>query len=178
MDDRTEDRRQRIDKSEPSVCLNCLNRLNCLLSVVCCLFIGCAAPPKIEEKTIFVFLFYNETKEYGLSEVLNLAITDEIMKDGHLKIEDREKVDLSLSGRIVDYKKTPVAWTEKKEIIEYRLRMDIEFELFFQNNLILKKRLSEAIIYSEDEEKEKLRLCVRVGRRISNELRRFIKGYK
>ncbi|MEW6007379.1 MAG: LptE family protein [bacterium] len=143
-----------------------------------CLILGCSPPSKIEERTIFVSLFYNDTKEYGLSEKLNMAMVDEIMKDGNFTIEARQKADLIITGRIVYYKKTPVAWREKKEIIEFRIRMDIEFEVFYRDNSILKKRLTEAIIYSEDEEKERQRLLNRISRSICNELRRFIKGYK
>ncbi|MEW6481916.1 MAG: LptE family protein [bacterium] len=161
------------DKGMWNVFISLLSTLYSLLFLL-----SCATLPKTEQKTIFVSLFYNETKEYGLSEKLNMAMVDEIMKDGNFKIEDREKAELILSGRIVDYKKTPLAWTEKKEIIEFRIRMDIEFEVFYRNNSILKKRLTEAIIYSEDEEKERGGLLNRISRSICNELRRFIKGDK
>jgi|GEM_PF-6526210 len=144
-----------------------------LCSVLCALvLIGCFVPPKMtrEGESIFVSIFKNKTREYGLEEELSSAIIEEVMKGGVFKIESKERADYSLYGEILDYKKAPIAWTSDKEITEYRLTLRVVFELKRGDTIILKEEAIEAIVYSKDEEYYKKMLLKRISRSIVNRL--------
>lgn len=133
--------------------------------------IGCFAPSNIvkEKRGIFISIFKNNTREYGLSNELNLAMIDEIMKDPNFRIEKRDDAELTLKGCIIDYKKTPIAWDLKI----YRMSITIEYELFDKGSLIQKEILSSEIIYpyKDNEQEEGKRLLKNISRAMVNRLK-------
>ncbi|HAW50574.1 TPA: hypothetical protein DCX16_06470 [bacterium] len=146
--------------------------------------IGCLSPPEMVlpeyTKTIFVSIFQNETSEYGIQERLRSVIADEIVKDGRLRIEDKDP-DCKIKGKISLYKKEPIAWTEEYRITEYRLILTID--VFVEDrtgNKIWEGNIFEEVTYmpitsplgtdKETEDQAKKRLIEKISRKIANRL--------
>lgn len=151
---------------------------NLRLLAYCFFLIGCFAPLKVKEKkSIFVSIFKNNTREYWISNELNLAMIDEIMKDGNFIMENSKDATFLLEGCIISYKETPIAWDREMKIRESRIEITIEYELFDKGSLIKNGRLSSGIIYlyKDNPEEERGRLLKSISRALINDIRRIIK---
>ena len=67
-------------------------------------------PPHL--KTVAIPLMENKTAEFGITETLTDAVTDEFVRDGSLKITDRSSADVLLIGSIT----FRISWTQSKSL--------------------------------------------------------------
>jgi len=90
---------------------------------------GCASPyspaPQILPayiKTIYVRPFVNNTNQYGLEEKLTLAVIDEFVRDGRLKVVNSEgEADGVLAGEISKYILQPLTYDANMVTEQYKL---------------------------------------------------------
>lgn len=62
----------------------------------------------------------------GLEVDLTNAIMNRFIFDGNLKVVSREKADAILEGKLVDYRRDPLRYSEGDDIQEYRLSVTME----------------------------------------------------
>ena len=90
---------------------------------------GCASPyspaPQILPaymKNIYIRPFVNNTSQYGLEEKLTLAVVDEFVRDGRLKVVNSEaEADAVLVGEISKYILQPLTYDANMVTEQYKL---------------------------------------------------------
>jgi len=92
--------------------------------------------PYNEAVTIAVPTFRNSippenllTNVAGLEIDITQAVIDEMVKDGNLKVVDRDKADLVLIGDIVAYEQEPFRFSRFEEVDEFRLFITVALRL-------------------------------------------------
>ena len=71
---------------------------------------------------------YNVYKPFLETKVTN-AIIDRFLYDANLKLTDETAADLLLEGKIVNYLRQPLKYSDAKDIEEYRLNITVNFTL-------------------------------------------------
>ena len=101
---------------------------------------------------IAIPLFFNETFQYGLEEILTKSIREEFILDGQLEIAEEEEADLILKGKITHYFNEPLSEVTIA-VEEHRVRMDIAVSLISvkDGKTILEKSLEATTPYSSAE---------------------------
>ncbi len=110
----------------------------CVFSLSCGYTTGSALSSRL--KTIHVEDFENNIN-YSMESSRNIyfpllevtvkdAVIDRFMFDGNLKIVDADESDLILKGKLNNYQRDVLRYTDDDEVYEYRVRVIVSLELF------------------------------------------------
>ena len=80
-------------------------------------------------KTIAVPAFINNTNEPYVDLDLTMAVVNEFMTDGRLRVVDVEAADLALRGIIVKYEVTALSFTADSYVQQYKVRIVVNASL-------------------------------------------------
>tara|TARA_B100000686_G_scaffold76860_2_gene82871 strand:+ start:7852 stop:8412 length:561 start_codon:yes stop_codon:yes gene_type:complete len=83
----------------------------------------------IGKNYIFVSQFKNMSGESNLSQIFTRNVRNSFLKDGRLKPADKNKSDVSLKAKIIEYKLIPVGFSKDDQVQRYRVFLKIEYEL-------------------------------------------------
>ncbi|KAF0220242.1 MAG: hypothetical protein FD174_1322 [Geobacteraceae bacterium] len=107
-----------------------------LVLVACCCVNGCGYHLSRPEsslvaggKTISIPVFANKSYRPNLEAILTGSMVDEFAMRSGGRVMAEDAADLVLSGTIVSYSKTPVSYTARDTIKEYRATMTMEATL-------------------------------------------------
>jgi outer membrane lipopolysaccharide assembly protein LptE/RlpB len=105
-------------------------------------------PEHIE--TIHIKPFKNTTLKYGLETLLARKIEQKFLT--HLvAVPEQKEADALLEGVIKIYTKTPLSFNQENQVLEYKLRVVVEFTLhdLVKNKTLWKEpHLEETLVYS------------------------------
>jgi len=87
-------------------------------------------PPHLE--TVAIPLFENQTPEFGMSETLTDAIINEFIRDGSLKIADRNSSDVLLTGSIVNVSTRAGAFDQQEVVEDVKVYITVRVQCFDQ----------------------------------------------
>lgn len=83
----------------------------------------------IGKNYIYVSQFKNLSGESNLSQIFTRNVRNNFLKDGRLKPEDKNRANVSLEGKIIEYKLIPVGFSKDDQVQRYRVFVKIEYEL-------------------------------------------------
>lgn len=83
-------------------------------------------PPHL--KTVAIPLMDNQTAEFGITETLTDAITDEFVRDGSLKIADRNVADVLLIGTITSISDRAGAYDQQEVVQDVKIYITVRVE--------------------------------------------------
>ena len=66
----------------------------------------------------------------GMELDVSRAIRDKYLFDGNLKVADSENADLKLKGELVDYRNEALRYDQNNNVVEYRIRIVVNIEMF------------------------------------------------
>lgn len=84
----------------------------------------------IGKSYIYVSQFENLSGESNLTQIFTRNVRNSFLKDGRLKPADKNKANISLQGKIIEYKLIPVGFSKDDQVQRYRVFVKIEYELF------------------------------------------------
>ena len=102
----------------------------------------------IGKSYIYVSQFKNLSGESNLSQIFTRNVRNSFLKDGRLKPADKNRANVSLQGKIIEYKLIPVGFSKDDQVQRYRVFVKIEYELF---DLLNEKRIQSEKIETEIE---------------------------
>ncbi|MDI6736346.1 MAG: LptE family protein [bacterium] len=99
--------------------------------------------------SISIPIFTNQTFQYGLEGVLTNMVIEEFIKDGRLKVVDRESADAKLNGTIISYERVPFSYDNKGNVDKYRVSISVRLELTDvpNNKLLWQEQYQEVVLY-------------------------------
>jgi len=80
-------------------------------------------------KTIAVPGFINNTNEPYVDVDVTVAVTNEFIADGRLRVVDVESADLVLRGKVVKYEVTALSYTKESSAQQYQVRLVVDASL-------------------------------------------------
>jgi outer membrane lipopolysaccharide assembly protein LptE/RlpB len=80
-------------------------------------------------KTIAVPGFINNTNEPYVDVDVTVAVTNEFIADGRLRVVDVESADLVLRGKVVKYEVTALSYTANATVQQYQVRLVVDASL-------------------------------------------------
>jgi outer membrane lipopolysaccharide assembly protein LptE/RlpB len=80
-------------------------------------------------KTIAVPGFINNTNEPYVDVAVTVAVTNEFIADGRLRVVDVESADLVLRGKVVKYEVTALSYTASSTVQQYQVRLVVDASL-------------------------------------------------
>jgi hypothetical protein len=80
-------------------------------------------------KTIAVPGFINNTNEPYVDVDVTVAVTNEFIADGRLRVVDVESADLVLRGKVVKYEVTALSFTADSFVQQYQVRLVVDASL-------------------------------------------------
>lgn len=81
-------------------------------------------------KTIYVETFKNDTYEPALEIDLTNGVISRFLFDGTLKAVREENADAVLRGKLTQFVREPLRYTNTEEVSEYRLTLKVDFSLW------------------------------------------------
>ena len=87
-------------------------------------------PPHLN--TVAVPLFDNRTAEFGITETLTDAVTDEFVRDGSLKLSDQTNADVVINGTIVSINDRAGAFDQQETVQDVNVYISVRVEVFDQ----------------------------------------------
>ncbi|MCK5130843.1 MAG: hypothetical protein KAR40_01660 [Candidatus Sabulitectum sp.] len=156
-------------------------RIAVVLSVL--YFLSCAysfkgtLPENI--KSVQVEQFRSNVTEYGLEQEITSLITESIVRDGRLSI-DNEAPDARISGSVMRFSRTAVTYTGGEEVEQYKLelRVSVSMDNTSDNEYIIRdEAVSEWLLYdpsAETLESARQRLVIQVSDAV---VRRCLSGW-
>ncbi len=160
-----------------------VTRAYSLAALLMALAVGCAysfrgsLPESIQ--SVRVRQFRSTVTEYGLEQEITSLVTDAIVRDGRLSI-DNESPDATIEGTVNYFGRTAVSYTGSEEVEEYRLeiRVTVSMDSADDNEYIISdETLSEWILYdpaSETYEAARDRVVEKISAQIA---RRCLSGW-
>lgn len=76
------------------------------------------------------YKIYKPLLETDLTKVL----IDRFISDGNLKLSKTESADLVLNGALVDFRKDPLRYDNNDEVLEYRINLVVNLQLWDKRN--------------------------------------------
>ncbi|MED5579434.1 MAG: LPS assembly lipoprotein LptE [Nitrospinota bacterium] len=83
----------------------------------------------IGKNYVYVSQFKNLSGESNLSQIFTRNVRNSFLKDGRLKPADKNKANVSLQAKIIEYKLIPVGFSKDDQVKRYRVFVKIEYEL-------------------------------------------------
>lgn len=80
-------------------------------------------------KSVAVPLFENQTREYGIRELLTEGIIDGFVKDGNLPVVNEKRAEAVLRGSVLSYVRQPYTYAADESVQEYRVIITIRARL-------------------------------------------------
>ncbi len=110
-------------------------------------FAGTGANVPATARTINIPLFANHTREKGIDVEFQRALEEEFRRRGLLTVVRDNNGDLTLSGSILRFVTTPVAYSATGEAIEYQGYLEVSLTLTDRSGHVLYKNddLSETL---------------------------------
>jgi lipopolysaccharide assembly LptE-like protein len=111
-----------------------LRRLRAPLLALALLASGCgpysfSPSGKASFKNIAVPLFENQTREYGIRELLTEGVINRFIQDGSLKVVNETHADAVLHGSVLTYARQPYTYAADESVQEYRVIITIQARL-------------------------------------------------
>ena len=101
--------------------------------VLLLLMTGCGYSPRpllgSGLRTIAIDNLENKTYEHSLEVLIAQAVRNEFIFDGTLKVVEKTRADLLLSGAVIDYIFEPLSYDNKDKAESYRLRIRTKLTL-------------------------------------------------
>ena len=130
-------------------------------------------------KSVQVEQFRSNVSEYGLEQEITSLITESIVRDGRLSI-DNETPDARISGSVMRFSRTAVTYTGGEEVEQYKLelRVSVSMDNTSDNEYIIRdEAVSEWLLYdpsAETMESARQRLVIQVSDAVA---RRCLSGW-
>lgn len=116
-------------------------------------------------KTIAIESLENSTYEHSLEILVTEVIRDEFIFDGTLRVVDRNRADLLLSGAVIDYIFEPQSYDEDDNAESYQLRIrtrltlkDLKEDKFIWQNKIVEGDVHYLLVTSLAETETQARI--------------------
>lgn len=84
---------------------------------------------KSSYKNIAVPLFENESREYGIRELLTEGVINGFIQDGTLPVVNEKRAEAVLRGSVVSYVRQPYTYAADESVQEYRVIITIKAHL-------------------------------------------------
>lgn len=82
-----------------------------------------------EFKNIAVPLFENQTREYGIRELLTEGVINRFIQDGTLPVVNEKRAEAVLRGNVLSYIRQPYTYAADESVQEYRVIITIQARL-------------------------------------------------
>lgn len=107
--------------------------INLILLIMVSVLVGCGYTSRslLEQnvRSIYVPIFDNETFRRGLEFELTKAVKEEILFKTRLKLEDKDRADTVLLGKITDVKERVLIENPDAEVVESSVTIYVNFSL-------------------------------------------------
>jgi hypothetical protein len=80
-------------------------------------------------KSIAVPLFENQTREYGIRELLTEGVINGFVRDGSLPVVNEKRAEAVLRGNVLSYVRQAYTYAADESVQEYRVIITIEARL-------------------------------------------------
>jgi len=80
-------------------------------------------------KSIAVPLFENQTREYGIRELLTEGVINGFIRDGTLAVVNEKRAEAVLRGSVLSYVRQPYTYEADESVQEYRVIITIQARL-------------------------------------------------
>lgn len=80
-------------------------------------------------KSVAVPLFENQTREYGIRELLTEGVINGFVRDGSVTVVNEKRADAILRGSVVSYVRQPYTYAADESVQEYRVIITIQARL-------------------------------------------------
>ena len=130
-------------------------------------------------KSVQIEQFRSSVTEYGLEQEITSLVTEAIVRDGRLFI-DNETPDTQITGTIASFSKTAVTYTGGEDVEQYKLelRLSVSMDNTANNEYIIhNETVSEWLLYNPAQEtfdSAKQRLIIEVADTV---VRRCLSGW-
>lgn len=84
-------------------------------------------PPHL--KTVAIPLFENQTSEFGITETLTDAVTNEFVRDGSLKIADRTDADVLIESTITSVSDRAGAFSQDETVQDINVYISVSVKV-------------------------------------------------
>ncbi len=170
-------------KGEKAVLVTQEYRLKIPVITLILLFMGCAysfrgsLPENI--RSVQVDQFRSSVTEYGLEQDITGLVTEAIVRDGRLAI-DNDDPDARIQGTVAYFGKTADSYTGSEEVEQYRMemRVSVSMDRTSDNEYIIRdETISEWILYdpvAETYDSAKERLVQELSEQV---VRRCLSGW-
>ncbi len=111
---------------------------------------------KADYKAMAVSRFDNETAELELADRVTDLVIDALIADGTYSVVPESQAEVSLTGALTRYERSPFEYDENDNVQSWRVVMDFRIRLMDRSNEteVFSERISQQGVYDVDTETE------------------------